>query len=538
MSTPMRNSRPKIAIKELDVLRVMGQLPVAAIDDIIAVGRFPRSRVYEAVEVLHNEENKLVDSVQLGWTRDKVNRYWLTAKGLELVSGADSPAPSPSPWHDEFGRSRLLQRLPAVEWGYRVAGQVTDLGPFKSLLWVDHVSFDFAVKYRDGWIAGFWSGVLQGETDIGHRIESFGQDMVRLSNGLYPAWPSLICVVVSDHFQGEIFSRVCRRYAGLHGRVSIWCAADGARSGATQSQQSRGWIHQPYQPGDMGGWPWERRLQSSPWAKHGNDASYTWGNEGSPLTAGILDLLAERPRIPARVIREALGEDESGRAVSRRLPLLVKRGLVQTLQMSKERGSRYELSSKGQDLLIRRDRVKSSASSQGKGTKSRTPSGPGKGKARRGSRQTHEDRLTQLYVQLMRDGAPVATGERFWEHMGDGAIAPDMVSLLYSDLFGPSGIHIELERTAQSGERVQAKQRGYANPRRRDDWPLALIAETEEAERNFQQEGRELGIRMITTTKGRLAEHGPLDNDAAWSSYGTPVRLTVVADPHQGMPES
>ena len=43
---------------------------------------------------------------------------------------------------------------------------------------------------------------------------------------------------------------------------------------------------------------------------------------------------------------------------------------------------------------------------------------------------------------------------------------------------------------------------------------------------------------MITTTKGRLAEHGPLDNDAAWSYYGTPVRLTVVADPHQGMPES
>ena len=95
MSTPMRNSRPKIALKELDVLRVMGQLPVAVIDDIIAVGRFPRSRVYEAVEVLHNEENKLVDSVQLGWTCDKVNRYWLTAKGLELVSGADSPGPVP-----------------------------------------------------------------------------------------------------------------------------------------------------------------------------------------------------------------------------------------------------------------------------------------------------------------------------------------------------------------------------------------------------------------------------------------------------------
>ena len=59
---------------------------------------------------------------------------------------------------------------------------------------------------------------------------------------------------------------------------------------------------------------------------------------------------------------------------------------------------------------------------------------------------------------------------------------------------------------------------------------MALIAETTDAEKNFQDEGRELGIRMITTTRDRLEEHGPLDNDRTWSHYGTPVRLRAPAD--------
>ena len=126
----------------------------------------------------------------------------------------------------------------------------------------------------------------------------------------------------------------------------------------------------------------------------------------------------------------------------------------------------------------------------------------------------------------------MATGERSWEHMGDGAIAPDIVGFLDSDLFGPTWIYVELERTARSGERVRAKELGYANPRRQDDWPMALIAETTEAEKNFQEEGRELGIRMITTTRDRLEEHGSLDNDRTWSHYGNPVQLRGPADTH------
>ena len=516
MLTPQSDSRSKIGPRELDVLRVMGQLPLGTIDDIIALGSFPRSRAYEAVKALKAE--KLVDSVQLGWTRDKVARYWLTDAGLALVSG------TPSPWHGEFGRARLLQRLPAVEWGYPAAARVDDLGPFETLLWVDHVSFDFAVKYRNGWTLALWSGALQRETDIIGLVESFGLDMARLSTSLEPAWPSRVFVLASDRFQEAVFSRVIRRYGNIHDRVSVWCIFDGKLSGATCSLEGRGWVHQPFQPGDMGGWPWVRRLQPSPWAKNGQDRKYVWGREGSVLTSSILALLAERPWIPARVIREALGEEDPGRAVVRRLAVLVKRGVVERLRLGKERGHRYALSSRGRNHLVLRDRVRSAATKEkGKGKE---------GRGRRGSRQTHEDRLTHLYVQLSSSGVPVATGERSWEHMGDGAIAPDIVGFLDSNLFGPTWIYVELERTARSGERVRAKELGYANPRRQDDWPMALIAETPEAEKNFQEEGRELGIRMITTTRDRLEEHGPLENDRTWSHYGNPVQLRAPADTH------
>ena len=526
MLTAQSDDRSKIGPKELDVLRVMGQLPLAAIEDIIALGRLPRSRVYEAVKA--PGKAKLVDSAQLGWTRDKVRRYWLTDPGLALVSG------TPSPWHGEFGRSRLLQRLPAVEWGYPAAARVNDLGPFETLLWADHVTFDFAVKYRDGWVLALWSGALQREADINGLVESLGLDMVRLSTSLEPAWPSRILVLASDRFQEAMVSRVIRRYGMVGDRVSVWCTADGTTFGADRSLECRGWIHQPFQPGDMGGWPWVRRVRSSPWAKNGKDESYVWGREGSVLTTSILDLLAERPWIPTSAIREALGEVDPGRAVVRRLTVLVKRGLVQRLQLGKERGHRYELSSRGRNHLILRDGVRSSAAKE-KGKTSGASGGKGKGKegrGRRGSRQTHEDRLTRLYVQLSSAGVPVATGERSWEHMGDGAIAPDIVGFLDSDVFGPTWIYFELERTARSGERVRAKELGYANPRRQDDWPMALIAETDAAERNFQEEGLELGIPMITTTRDRLEEHGPLDNDRTWSHYGTPVRLRAPAGAH------
>ena len=164
----------------------------------------------------------------------------------------------------------------------------------------------------------------------------------------------------------------------------MWCISDGKLSGATCSLEGRGWVHQPFQPGDMGGWPWLLRLQPSPWAKNGQDRKYVWGREGSVLTGSILDLLAERRWIPARVIREALGEEDPGRAVVRRLTVMVKRGLVERRQLGKERGHRYALSSRGRNHLVLRDRVRSATTKEkGKGKE---------GRGRRGSRQTHEDR--------------------------------------------------------------------------------------------------------------------------------------------------
>ena len=173
-----------------DVLGVLAQEPLAGVDDIAKSGRLPRSRVYAGINDLCGDG--LADSVELGWNRDKVSRYFFTAEALARYGDQCSP------WHQEWGRARLLQRLPLVEWAYQVAGEINGLGPVEEFHWVDSVSFDAAVRYRDGWAAIFWSGSLQSESSILDRLRDFGRDMVELTDGDGPAWPSLLCFVVSD----------------------------------------------------------------------------------------------------------------------------------------------------------------------------------------------------------------------------------------------------------------------------------------------------------------------------------------------------
>ena len=63
-----------------DVLRVLAQEPLASVDDIAKSGGLPHSRVYAGVNELRKD--CLADSVELGWSRDKVSRYLFTGEAL------------------------------------------------------------------------------------------------------------------------------------------------------------------------------------------------------------------------------------------------------------------------------------------------------------------------------------------------------------------------------------------------------------------------------------------------------------------------
>ena len=351
--------------------------------------------------------------------------------------------------------------------------------------------------------------------------------MVELTTTDDPAWPGLVCFVVSDQWQRVLVERIVRRFGSLRDRVSIWCIADGTRTGVSRPLDSRGWVRQRAYTRDMGGWPWERRVRQSPWAKsNGSDPDggepFEWDREGSFLTSRLIDFLAQRPDSTTNVLREALGEDDPHRSVHRRLKKMVNAGLIKRRRIRGERVYRYSLSSKGMDLLVKRDRVESPKSKvKGKSPKSGNDEGR---KKRRGSRRAHEDGLTWFLARLMRSGVPVASGQRSWEHLGDGGLAPDGMAYLAGGPHGPTWFYVEYERTAQGESRVEKKLKGYSNLRRQDRFPVLVICLTDSAEINFQTIGRGSGLHMVTTTVGRLDDYGFRD-PRCWSMYGEPVLL-------------
>lgn len=505
-------------------LAALGQAPLATVDDLVGLSGLSRSKVYAVINEFF--ELGLAVPVELGWTRRKTARWYLTDQGMDIVDEILGPNFQPcSRWHEEWGRSRLVERLPMVEWAYRAAGELSSQGPIQEIQWVDSVSFDVGIRLRHGWAALIWSGALQREIAVRKRVQDFGRDMVELSTGWEAAWPGLLGFVVSDKWQEELVYRVVDSAGTLRERVAVWCVSEDTRSGAKELLASRGWVRKPEEPRDMGGWSWGRRIAASPWARPRpipleEESIFRFGYAGSETTARILDLLAQRPNCPTTAVKHALGETPQSRSAQNRLKKMQEEQLVERVRLPKAKGYRYTLTSKGMDILVKADRVVSPP------RKKKKPKGSPGGR-RRGSRQTHEDQLTWLLACLMRAGVPVATGERSWEHLGDGGISPDAMAYFADSPYGAVWFYVELERTTRTRDRVDQKLRGYANLGRQDSFPVMLICISDEAEAHFQRFGAETEIKMVTTTLDRLDCHGPIGSAGCWSIYGRQVTFPM-----------
>ena len=424
-------------------------------------------------------------------------RWFMTDPGLSVVGKLGST------WHEEFARCRLLERLPSVEWFYQVASQVRDLGAFQSFHWIDHVSIDAVVRYRYGWIALFWSGAFQSEESIAGRLGRLAPNLREMSVSHENPWPSRLVFVVSDQWQRELVFRAARRYR-LEGQVTVWCARDGTRSGARNSRASRGWVSQPLQFRSTGGWPWEQRLQASPWTERRGVAS-----------GKALDVISQWPGMPLGMVRQSLQEKPTGKSAQNACKSLHHAGFTGRLL---HRGKyRHMTTSRGVDCLARRDRVHYDQ------CKDRVHS---LSWVNRKERRSHEDGIMSFMEHFLARGMPVAAGWRCWEHLGaDGGIAPDGMVFLEKSPFGPTWAYLEYERTARGAVRVTKKLGGFGSDRRMDDWPVLLVCWNDRAESNFQQIGWVKGIAMLTTTIGRLGRHGSLGNLECWSLFGEPAMI-------------
>ena len=484
---------PEVAEGARRLLDALADLPLATARDLADLTGLSLSAVHGRLS--RSREEGLADSVNLGWSAPLSARWFLTGRGLSLL---DRPG---STWHEEPARCRLLERLPSVEWFYPAAAGVRDLGAFEGFRWFDNVSLDAMARYEGGWIALFWSGLFQSEERIASRLSRLGQDLRDMAVSSESPWPGLLLFVVNDHWQRELVHRAARR-SYLEDRVAVLCARDGSRSGAGNCGPSRGWVHQPVPLRGTGGWGWERRLRESLWTRRRSGAA-----------GRVLEVVSQWPGMTLDMARQSLGEAPEGRSARRSCLDLVERGLIG--RVSDRRKHRYMTTTRGVDCIARRDRVHYSH------CKDRVDS---LSWVNRPALRAHEDGVMSFIGRFLEAGLPAAAGWRSWEHLGgSGGISPDGLVFLERSPFGPTWAYFEYERSARGEGRIRRKLSGYGSGRRGDAWPALMVCWNEAVEQVFREVGAELRVPMLTTTIGRLAEHGPLDNGGCWSRYGRPA---------------
>ena len=471
------------------------QLPLASTPDIAAVVHRRVDGLYRRFRELRGEG--FVDAVKVGSPTGPLERWWVTEKGL-LAMGFDKAT-----WHDEWARCRLLERLPLVQAFYQVAGSVDSMGAMELFQWHTGLCFDASVKYECGWMALFWSGLLDREKSISDHLQQLGLTLMEYGPTDQSTWPGIICFVVTDQWQRELVYRAARK-AGLLDLIATWCVADGSRDGNWEPDESRGYIYQQVTDCDLGGWPWDKRLPGSIWAAQSD----------SSLIAHALDVILEWPGAYPTTVGAATGVTDIKR-VQRVLTFLTNRHSVD--RHVKGAGYRYLINSKGFHDLARRDGVTNTK----KALEKHLPPW-----LKASGSQRHDDGVLSLAEQFMEARLPVAAGWRSWEKPGGTrGIAPDAMVFLERGPYGPGWHYIEYELTAKGEKGPLKKLRGYSSPLRQDRYPVLFVVRTDRIEQTFHRQGLERDVRLVTTTEDRLSKYGALGGFDTWSMYGNPVKL-------------
>ena len=494
MVNTLRNEEESLSGDAERVLVWLADRPLASTDDCVSSMDLPGPRVRDALRELRNRG--WLEADLLGWTRPRVERMHLSGKGIGRLG-----IPSPT-WHDEGNLGHLLQRLPLVENFYQAAGAVEGLGPVERFQWISGRSLDAAVDYRDGWVAIFWSGLLEKESGISARLEDLGQDLLDLASTGEDPFPAKFLFVVEDWWQRCLVRRAVRHLPMAEELVDIWCIADGEWSRIKGTLRSRGRISQPVRARGTGNWSWAARVESSPWSKNGNLAL------GRALT-----IVAQCSEVRAELVKQLLQEGDAERGAQRSLSRLLDGGFV--TRRRDGRSYLYRPASAGYDLLARRDGVSAPVAVCDEEHAERPDR----------DLQKHEDGWRSLIGPWAAAGALVASGERSWEDMGKkgGGISPDWMAHL-STIFGLSRCYGEYELSARGPVRITKKLKGYISRFRQDGWPVMAVCYNDSAERIFHDVGRRNGLAMLTTTVQRVEREGPWK---CWSWYGSPVEVSL-----------
>ena len=472
--------------------------PLISVHEIAGAGRRHAGELYTYMRELR--DLRLVTSVHLGGTLERVDRHILTQRGEDRFW---HPLYG---WHQPGALSSLLQRPATVETIYGAVADLSGrLGTTRSFQWLDAKPFDALAGFEAGWVLLRWTGILRSEAAMTEDIMALGPHLSDLRTGLNQPRPTALVFVVIDAWQREAVLRVASRL-GIEDWIMVYCMEDGMWRGC-DTGRGTGMIQQRTYRRSGRLRTFEEHLGNSMWVELGSQDLFR-----------VLNAILQWPGITIPLLKVILGEGSSGRRAQRAVGKLRKRLLIEG--NVKERPRPLRVTPDGMELAALWDRTT-----------------PGKGWDRsqmerrlQSGFQGHEAGLLGLLAPFMEAGCPTAAGWRYWEPMGEhGGIAPDALVYLADGPLGPGWYFIEYERRASNERDVRKKLRGYASSTRSNRWPLLLVCKDEQLEHLFHRVGAEDKARprllMLTTTLDRLAQHGPLGHLHCWSKYGEMVRL-------------
>ena len=217
-----------------DLLRLLGMMPYAGARELAGVMSPGHELMYRRLWQL--SDRGYVAKVELGATRPQVARWRILPEGRDIL------APPDSIWHLDWSLARVLEMVPQMEWFYRaVAEQSPELGKLVRFRWFRGAAWDAAALYEHGWVAFFWSGILQSG---GRLREMFNRLVTELENYNMQAgrsYPSVLCFVVSDAWQRELVTRVARTCAWTTGSRSGASPTGRYRAAGAPSRDTAGW---------------------------------------------------------------------------------------------------------------------------------------------------------------------------------------------------------------------------------------------------------------------------------------------------------
>ena len=391
-------------------------------------GKYASSLLDEVVQ------SEYVRRSSLGWEGGLAGRAWLTDKlreDLDLRYGYCD-----EPWF----LARRLERLPLVEHCYPAVAQVEGLGQIRQIAWHEQLCIDASVYFEHGWVAMLYSGLLETRTDIRERVSLTASQITEYSGGRTDAWPDLFLWIVADRWQAEMVKSVAASF-GIQDRFAFYVAADGTYTpSAERFPHSCGYVYQPLSPRDMGGWPWERRLEDSP-----------WGMPDGRVLGQVLDAVLRFPGAWFSLIKAASGGEDKQR-VARALKRLRDLRWIESRPLKGK--ARYSVTGPGYHQAARRDGV----SNVGWESWANVPAFRG-----RPQLQDHEDGVMALFGEFLEAGCQVEPGRRGGDDLGQrrGGIVPDGIVYLARGPYGPGWYYIEYERSARGKARAKRKLTGY-----------------------------------------------------------------------------